>query len=119
MSSQRDRGLNLRLLGEIEPATYSAKATELRDRVARLKLQLDACDRTADGAGDPASKTFELSQRLEEKWLSSGSAEMHQILEMLELNWKLDGVSLVAELRKPFDLMAEGLLLKKDRGDKI
>ena len=38
-----------------------------------------------------------------------------RILEIVCLNWKLDGVSLVPEWRKPFDLLAEGLLTKDSR----
>src|SRR4051812_43783697 len=65
LRQQEDVLLNMRLLGEIEPEAYSAKATELRDRVAKLKLRFDACDRGSDETGDFASKAFELSQRLE------------------------------------------------------
>jgi len=39
--------------------------------------------------------------------------------EMVGLNSKLDGASLVFEMRKPFDLLGEGLLLKNSRGDRI
>lgn len=40
------------------------------------------------------------------------------ILEIVCLNWKLDGVSLVPEWRKPFDLLAEGLQKKDSRENK-
>src|SRR5947207_1161190 len=39
-------------------------------------------------------------------------------LEIVCLNWTLGGVSLVPEWRKPFDLLAEGLLTKESRGDR-
>ena len=116
---QEDVLLNMRLLGEIEADTYAAKATELRDRAAAMKLQRDAYDRGHDENADLAAKTFELSQRLEEKWLTADSSAKRQILEMICLNLRLDGVTLVFEMRKPFDLLAEGLLLKNSRGDKI
>jgi hypothetical protein len=41
-----------------------------------------------------------------------------QILEIVCLNCKLDGATLVPEIRKPFDVLAEGLLSEKSRGDK-
>ncbi len=119
LRGQEDRLLNMRLLGEIEGDTYAAKSTELRDRVSALKLQLDACDRGSDENADLAAKTFELSQRFAEKWLTADSASKRQILEMICLNLKLEGVSLVPEWRKPFDLLAEGLFLKNNRGDRI
>jgi hypothetical protein len=33
------------------------------------------------------------------------------------LNCKLDGATLVPEMRKPFDVLAEGLLSEKSRGN--
>jgi hypothetical protein len=46
-------------------------------------------------------------------------SQKRRILEIVCLNWKLDGVSLVPEWRKPFDLLAEGLQKKDSRGDRI
>jgi len=40
-----------------------------------------------------------------------------RILEMACLNCKLDGATLVPEIRKPFDVLAEGLLSDNSRGD--
>ena len=45
LREQRNRLLNLRLLDEIETETFSAKGTELRDRIAALTLQLQSADR--------------------------------------------------------------------------
>ncbi len=42
-----------------------------------------------------------------------------QILDILCLNLSLDGVTLVPTMRKPFDLLAEGLISKETRGDWI
>jgi hypothetical protein len=59
---------------------YAAKATELRDRVAELKLTVDVADRVLDEQADIAVKTFELSQRLSEKWLTADSAAKSRCL---------------------------------------
>jgi hypothetical protein len=40
-----------------------------------------------------------------------------QLLEIVCLNFCLDGASLVVEMRKPFDVLAEGLLVLFSRGD--
>jgi hypothetical protein len=45
---QQDRLLNLRLVDEIEESTFASKNTELRDRIAACKLQVDAADRGQD-----------------------------------------------------------------------
>ncbi len=119
IEGQRGRLLNLRLNDEIEAATFAAKDTELRDRAAHARLQLEACDRGQTENAEMAIKVFELSQRLEEKWLAADFAAKRQILEIICLNLTLDGTTLVPTMRKPFDVLAEGLISAKHRGDKI
>jgi site-specific DNA recombinase len=116
---QQGQLLNLRLLEEIEADTYAAKAQELRDEEAELRLQIESCSRSRNEIIDTAVKAFELSQNLRAKWFAADWAAKRRILEILCLNWNLDGVSLVPEWRKPFDLLAEGLLRKDSRGDWI
>lgn len=107
--------LNLRLLEEIDAETFAAKGRELRDEEATLRLKIEACSRGRNETIDIAVKAFELSQNLREKWFAADYAAKRRILEILCLNWKLVGVSLVPEMRKPFDLLAEGLLQKDSR----
>jgi site-specific DNA recombinase len=64
-------------------------------------------------------KVFELSQALTSKWLAADIAEKRLLLEIICLNWTLDGVTLVPQMRKPFDLLVEGLLVSSSRGDMI
>ncbi len=46
-------------------------------------------------------------------------AAKRQFLEIVCLNLRLDGANLVAQMRKPFDMLAEGLLVSYSRGDRI
>lgn len=69
--------------------------------------------------GDLASKSFELSQTLCSKWLSADCQEKRRILEIVCLKWTLDDVILVPTIRKPFDVLAEGLISSNSRGDRI
>jgi site-specific DNA recombinase len=119
VKAQKDRLLNLRLLDEIDADTYAAKSTELRDRAAALALQVEALNRGHDENADIAIKAFELSQSLIDKWFTADYAAKRRILEIVGLNWRLDDVTLIPEMRKPFDVLAEGLLSKESRGDKI
>jgi site-specific DNA recombinase len=48
LTAQQDRLLNIRLADEIDQTTFAAKHTELRDRLASIKLQLDVLDRSDD-----------------------------------------------------------------------
>lgn len=116
---QQDRLLNLRLHEEITADTFAVKQTELRDQTANLKLQIDALDRHHDENADIAVKAFELSQNLRAKWLTADYVAKRRILEILCLNFRLIDVNLVPEMRKPFDVLAKGLISEKCRGDRI
>jgi site-specific DNA recombinase len=115
LRQQQDRLLNLRLLDEIDESTFAAKSTDLRDRIARLSLDVKACDRHRSEKAAQAEKVFELSQTLKEKWLSADVAAKRQLLEIVCLNFRLDGVTLVSEIRKPFDVLAKELLVSYSR----
>jgi len=62
--AQQDRLLNLRLGDDVDQDTFALKHTELRDRLASIKLQLDVLDRSHDETAELAAKVFELSQTL-------------------------------------------------------
>ncbi len=56
---------------------------------------------------------------LKEKWRTANYPERkRQILEILGLNDRLDNVTLCVQMRKPFDVLAEGLDSEKSRGDR-
>ena len=114
---QQNRLLNLRMLEEIEADTFASKSRELRDREAELKLEIDVADRGRHEIIDIAVKAFELSQSLREKWFGADYAAKRRILEITCLNFSLEGATLVPTMRKPFDLLAKGLVSKDSRGD--
>lgn len=116
---QQKRLVSHLLLEEINSTTYGQTATELRDREAGLKLQIDAADRSRHETIDLAVKAFELSQNLRAKWFAADVSAKRRILEIICLNWTLDGVTLVPQMRKPFDQVAQGLQKKDSRGDMI
>ena len=47
------------------------------------------------------------------------SAVLQSLLEIVCLNCRLEGKNLVPTMRKPFDMLAEGLELSKNRGERI
>ncbi|MBX3376756.1 MAG: recombinase family protein [Phycisphaeraceae bacterium] len=116
---QQDRLLNLRLGDEVDQDTFAKKHTELRDRLASIKLQLDVLDRSHDETAELAAKVFELSQTLQNQWVSADYATKRRILEIVCLNCTLDGASAVFSTRKPFDVLIEGLYSETSRGDRI
>ena len=82
-----------------------------------LVLFFEAYTRQRDENADIAMQVFELSQSVHERWLTAENDAKHCLLEILCLNFKLDGVSLVPEWRKPFDVLAKGLVPENSRGD--
>ena len=119
MREQQKHLLNLRLFEDFGAESYATKAQQFRGWESEMKLQIDSTGRNRREIIDTAIKAFELSQNLRAKWSAADWAAKRRILEIVCLNWKLDGVSLVPEWRKPFDLLAEGLLQKDSRDDRI
>jgi site-specific DNA recombinase len=114
LRQQQDQLLNLRLLQEVEGDTFSRKRTELRDRIATLTAQLQAADTDRVQQAQLAAKVFEHSQGLEQKWVDANHAEKRQLLDLLCLNFRLDGTNLVPQMNKPFDILAERLLVSSN-----
>lgn len=115
IQEQKYRLLDLLLLKEIESETFSRKDMELRDREADLRLQLEACSRHGDEESDIVVKAFELTQDLRNKWVTAEFVAKRRILEIICLNLTLNDVSLVPTWRKPFDMIAEGLVFEESR----
>jgi site-specific DNA recombinase len=109
LRSQQDRLLNMRLLDEIDEQTFATKAADFRDRIAQLNSQTHDNDESRGQQSQEAVKAFELSQVLEEKWLEADFKKKRQLLETVCLNFTLRDVTLEITMRKPFDVLIEGL----------
>jgi site-specific DNA recombinase len=66
-----------------------------------------------------AAKVFELSQTLQNTWISADYATKRRILDIVCLNCTLNGATLCPVTRKPFDEHVEGLVSPSSRGDRI
>ncbi|MGH7130968.1 MAG: hypothetical protein ACREJO_03375 [Phycisphaerales bacterium] len=91
---------------------------QVGDGLSSIKLQLDMLDRSHDEIADLAARTFELSQTLRNQWISAEYATKRRILEIVCLNCRLDGKTLVPSMRKPFDMLVEGLLVSQSRSNR-
>ena len=65
----------------------------------------------------PAIKAFEISQSLRGKWLMADDSLKRRYLAIVFLNFVLDDATLVPTTRKPFEFLAEGLLVSSSRGE--
>jgi site-specific DNA recombinase len=111
--AQQDRLLNLRLGDDVDQDTFARKHTELRDRLASIKLQLDVLDRSHDETAELAAKVFELSQTLQNTWVSADYATKRRILEIVCLNCRLDGASACLQRESPSMCSSKGFTLKQ------
>ncbi|MBC8113829.1 MAG: hypothetical protein H7062_05590 [Candidatus Saccharimonas sp.] len=59
-----------------------------------------------------------LSQTLTEKWLSADYSTELSVLDIDCLNGLLDGATFSRAMRKPFDVLVEGLLVSSSRDDR-
>ncbi len=116
---REQRLVDMRLDEEIDEVAFAEKRVDLTDRVSDLKVNLEALDRGRDEMTDLAIKVFELSQTLRDKWLTAEPDVRRRILELVCLNCPLVDGKLVYEIRKPFDVLAEGLDSAKSRGERI
>lgn len=115
----QDRLLNAYLADTIDEATLRAKSDDLKGGMARVTEALEGVTRLDEGAIDRAMALFDFAQHAVELWRGSNSAARREILDAVSLNRTLSDVTLCIQKRKPFDLLAGGLVLKKSRSDRI
>ena len=87
--------------------------------MAQLREKSPQATRKDGVNGRLAEKAFELSQSLCSKWFNSDPRKKRHLLQITCLNFSLQGATLVPTMRKPFDMIAEGLSVHQSRGDKI
>ena len=119
LATMQDRLLNAYLAGSVEEAIYKAKSNEMKIDSAKAEEALAEMGDTDPARGKMATALFDWTQRAAETWRGSNNAIRREILDAVCLNRTLSDVNLVATKRKPFDVFAEGLDLKKSRGDRI
>ena len=95
---QQNRLLNLRMLEEIDADTFASANGDLRDREAGLKLEIDVADR-----GDTSKMT-------NDQIPMTTAGAVIGIWSVVLGPWGFYGVTLAPTTRKPFDLLAKGLL---------
>jgi site-specific DNA recombinase len=58
-------------------------------------------------------------QTIRQQWLTADYREERRLLEIVFLNCTLGSVTLCPEMRKPFDVLAEGLIPERSRSEGI
>ena len=75
-------------------------------------LELEALEREGSVDTALAVKTFELSQDIASRWVTFDWRVKRRLLDIVWLNCYWNGGALTPTWNKPFDLLAEGLVLK-------
>ncbi len=119
LQNMQDRLLNACLAGTIDEATLRAKSDDLKGDMARVTEAIEWFTRLDEGAIDRAMALFDFAQHAADVWRGSNSATRREILDAMSLNRTLSDATLCIQKRKPFDLLAGGLVLKESRGDWI
>ncbi len=99
--------LEMRMAGEISPAEYATKRAELHDRQSALRVQLEISDRDDHEVAELAIKAFELSQSLQERWLTADYNAKRTILSIMLETVHLNSENIEFSLRKPFNLLRD------------
>lgn len=119
LSTMQDRLLNVYLAGGVEEPTFQAKSAELKSESMKVEEAIETLCDIDSTHGDAALAVFDWCQNAAEIWRGSNSAQRREILDSVSLNRSLSDVTLVTTKRKPFDVLAEGPLSEKNRGDWI
>lgn len=120
LQRQAQRLLDMRLNDELDADTFKAKHAELQTNIHRLQQE---CQPITGSKSLPlarkALEAFELSQTLADTWLTATPKQKRHITEKVAIELFLDGITLSATMKKPFDALAEGLKMQDGRGDRI
>ena len=119
LKQMQDRLLNTFLGGTIDEATYKDKTAQLKaeqDQATNAMLEAEKIDARS---GERAIQTFDLSQKLAEKWRGSNISQRRQILELVSSNRTLSDVTIEVIKRSPFSILAERRFLNETTPDRI
>ena len=95
--------------GNIDRGTYDRVRAQLQEEESQAQLALEGHSSASGSTTDLGLRVLELANRAYELWLAQEHQEREKLVQVLCLNLTLDGVTLTPEMRKPFDLLAEGL----------
>ncbi|MDD5356576.1 MAG: recombinase family protein [Candidatus Pacebacteria bacterium] len=115
--NMQDRLLNGYLAGAIDEAVFNRKSTELKAQAVETQSALEKADAYDPEAAERALSVFDFSQNLAERWRGSNYSVRREILLCVSSNRLLGTTTLELQKRKPFDALAEDLVLKIGRGD--
>ena len=105
-----DRLLDLISDGDIEKTEYNRKVNQIKDKIFDLESRRDNLDTPNIDVFNNISNILELSKSLYSKYLLANLHIRGQLANIVASNYSLKGLSLYPTYRKPFGVIAKGLL---------
>ncbi len=119
LEAMQQRLLDAYLAGAVDKNTFTAKTVLHKEELDKVEADIQTSRATPLTGSEHAVEAFDLAQTAAERWRVSTKDERRTILEGVLLNRALNATSLVTTKRRPFDVLAEGPILKQSRGDRI
>jgi hypothetical protein len=115
----QDRLLDAHLAGTVGEGVFQTKSNTLKSEDAKADEALTLLGVVDPGRAESALALFDWTQNAAEIWSGSDNAVRREIFDVVCLNRTLNDTTPDATKRKPFDLLAEGLISKNSRADRI
>lgn len=100
--------LDLSLRSLIDDATFAARHAELRDRQARLEVELEQPRETPEQLLRRVDSVLAFSQKAPETFISGTAVQRRQIVAALCSNPEVRAKELLYKAKKPFSLLSNG-----------
>ncbi len=111
LQGRLDKAYEDRLNGVIDERYWREVTAKWRTEQDSFREQLNRLDRAGRNYVDEATEVLELSQRAYTLYLKQNATEKRQLLKTVLSNCTLDGVTLNPTYKKPFNYIAEGVIL--------
>lgn len=90
---------------------------DLQEQLDAVKRRLEDLPNSVDARFDLAAETIELSYQIDRLYLTANSSQKRKLLRTILSNCILNGATLTPIYRKPFDLIAKGVVSNNKLGD--
>lgn len=118
LAAMEQRLLDAYLAGAVDKNTFTAKTLLHKEEMEKVEINIQTSRATPLTGIEQAVEAFDLAQSAADRWRISNKDERRALLDAVLLNKTLNATSLVTTKRKPFDVLAEGPIIKLSRGDR-
>jgi site-specific DNA recombinase len=111
-----DKSYEDKLSGKISEDYWCRRSREWEEEMIDYRMQISRHEKANFNYYDTGVKILELAKQAHALYLKQNHQERRKLLDQVVLNCTYDRGSLSVSYRKPFDILAEGLICNKWRG---